>query len=98
MAFTQTKNVDTESFIKARIRIRSQTSGSDQKGPDQLDQDPQHCLYVKKIRPIRYCFLIDLVMTVKRKNIYFMKRNCLNQRNETKLDKILQNETKLDEM
>jgi hypothetical protein len=34
MAFTHTKKVDTESFIKARIRIRSQTSGSDQKGPD----------------------------------------------------------------
>jgi hypothetical protein len=38
MAFTHTKKVDTESYIKARIRnrIRSQTSGSgsDQKGPD----------------------------------------------------------------
>jgi hypothetical protein len=36
MAFTHTKKVDTESFIKARIRIRSQTSGSgsDQKVPD----------------------------------------------------------------
>jgi hypothetical protein len=36
MAFTLTKKVDIGSFIKARIRIRSQTSGSgsDQKGPD----------------------------------------------------------------
>jgi hypothetical protein len=36
MAFTHTKKVNTESFIKARIRIRSQTSGSgfDKKGPD----------------------------------------------------------------
>jgi hypothetical protein len=34
MAFTHTKQVYIESFIKARIRIRSQTSGSDQKGPD----------------------------------------------------------------
>jgi hypothetical protein len=38
MAFTHNNKVDTESFIKARIRIwiRSQTSGSgsDQKGPD----------------------------------------------------------------
>jgi hypothetical protein len=44
MAFTHTKKVDIESFIKARIRnrIRSQTSGSgsDHKGPD---PDPQHC-------------------------------------------------------
>jgi hypothetical protein len=38
MAFTHTKKVETESFIKSRIRIRirSQTSGSrsDQKGSD----------------------------------------------------------------
>jgi hypothetical protein len=38
MAFTHTKKVYIESFIKARIRIRirnrSQTSGSDQKGSD----------------------------------------------------------------
>jgi hypothetical protein len=36
MAFIHTKKVDIESFIKARIRIRSHTSGSgsDQKGPD----------------------------------------------------------------
>jgi hypothetical protein len=36
MAFTHTKKVYIGSFIKARIQIRSQTSGSgsDQKGPD----------------------------------------------------------------
>jgi hypothetical protein len=38
MAFTHIKKVNVGPFIKARIRIRSQTSksgsGSDQKGPD----------------------------------------------------------------
>jgi hypothetical protein len=47
MAFTHTKKVYTESFIKGRIQIRYQTSGSgsDQKGPDTTDPDPdpQHC-------------------------------------------------------
>jgi hypothetical protein len=37
MAFTYTRKVDTESFIKARIRIRSQTSGS---GSDHKGLDP----------------------------------------------------------
>jgi hypothetical protein len=32
MAFTHTNKVKIRSFLKARIRIRSQTSGSDQKG------------------------------------------------------------------
>jgi hypothetical protein len=54
MAFTHTKKVDTESFIKARIRnrirIRSQMSGSgsDQKGLDPTGSgsatlDTTHC-------------------------------------------------------
>jgi hypothetical protein len=34
------KKVEIWSFIRARIRIRSQTSGS---GSDQKGQDPQHC-------------------------------------------------------
>jgi hypothetical protein len=34
MDFTHNKKVEIVSFIKARIRIRSQTPGSDQKGPD----------------------------------------------------------------
>jgi hypothetical protein len=39
MAFTHTKKVDTESFVKARIRIRSQTSGSGS-SPRRSDPDP----------------------------------------------------------
>jgi hypothetical protein len=44
MAFTHTIKGNVGPFIKARIRIRSQTSGSDQKG-----LDPQHCLGVMKL-------------------------------------------------
>jgi hypothetical protein len=34
VAFTQPRKVEIWSFIKARIRIRFQTPGSDFKGPD----------------------------------------------------------------
>jgi hypothetical protein len=36
LAFTHTKIVDVGSFIRARTRIRPQTSGFDQKGPDPI--------------------------------------------------------------
>jgi hypothetical protein len=49
MVLTHTKKVDLESFIKERIR--SQTSGSDQKGPD-----PQHCQKLKMLMRITGTF------------------------------------------
>jgi hypothetical protein len=52
MAFTHTKKVDIESFMKARIqnRIRSQTSGSgsDQKGPGYATLPVMHLFKIKK--------------------------------------------------
>jgi hypothetical protein len=45
MAFKHTKKVDTEPFIKAKIRIRSQTSGSDQKGTDPTGSGSATLLY-----------------------------------------------------
>jgi hypothetical protein len=57
MAFTHTKKVDTESFIKARIRIRKRVrsqmsgSGSDQKGPDPTGSESATLLIGKNPTP-----------------------------------------------
>jgi hypothetical protein len=50
MAFSHTKNFYTESFIKARIRIQTSGSGSDQKGPDPTDPAPQTLVYAVQVQ------------------------------------------------
>jgi hypothetical protein len=57
MAFTHTKKVDIGSFIKAGIRIWSQTSGS---GSDQKDPDPTGSATLQKMVWKKLCSALGL--------------------------------------